>query len=430
MNHENQEYKYVSYSIETEDYNKELIHEKSYVSNGVTYNILNNDSNYLCFDDSYTGLYRSIITDDTHKILCFSPPNALTLDYFKTKYPVMSDTIYANEVIEGTMINLFYDKRIQKWEISTRGAVGGNYWYYRTQYCYNNENDNMPKQKTFREMFLEAIFANDNTLESSPMFEYFPKDYSYSFVLQHSDNHIVFSIESPRIFLVAVYEACETSVRYIPQTVYEEWDCFKNGIIVFPYRFIDYSYEELEQKYSSIHSDYSIVGIMLTNIDTGDRTTIKNPVYEELKQLRGNNPNLQYQYFCLARIEQKNQFLEHFPVYKKLFHQFGKQYNDFITNVHQSYFSYYVKKEGIPIAKKFFIHASKIHHTIYLPSLNETKIIITRAVVKNYFDALTPSELLYYLNYDKRQIRKINPSTNEDVLDNISDSSMPELIVG
>ena len=139
---------------------------------------------------------------------------------------------------------------------------------------------------------------------------------------------------------------------------------------------------------------------------------------------------LQYQYFCLERIEQKAQFLEHFPVYKKLFHQFGKQYNDFITNVHQSYFSYYVKKEGIPIAKKFFIHASKIHHTIYLPSLNETKIIINRGVVKNYFDALTPSEILYYLNYDKRQIRKNNSSTNEDVFDHESGPSTPELLVG
>jgi len=390
--------------------------------NGVIYNILNNDSKYLCFDDSYTGLYRSILTDEKHNILCFSPPNSLSLDHFKTKYPVMTDTIYANEVIEGTMINLFFDKRRQKWEIATRGSVGGNYWYYRTQYGYHEENT--PKQKTFREMFLEAICANDDTIESSPMIEYFPKMYSYSFVLQHKDNHIVFSIENPRLYLVSVYEPYDNCVRYIPPTVYEGWSCFNNGVIEFPYRFAVSSYEELETKYGSIHSDYTIMGVMLTNMETGDRATIQNPVYEDLRQLRGNNPNLQYQYFCLSRIEQTKQFLKYFPTYKKLFHQFQKQYNDFITNVHQSYFSYYVKKQGIPIAKKFFIHAYKIHHDIYLPSLNETKIIITRDVVKGYFDALTPSEILYYLNYDKRQVRKTVPMMDdvEDVDDHENSS--------
>jgi hypothetical protein len=122
--------------------------------------------------------------------------------------------------------------------------------------------------------------------------------------------------------------------------------------------------------------------------------------------------------------------------------QFGKQYQDFITSVHQSYFSYYVKKEGIPIAKKYFIHASKIHHQIFLPSLgyrgtatgpgtglvtesnNDApgpsapyeKVVITRKVVKKYFDDMTPSENLYYLNYDKRQVSKKSPEPEADIV--------------
>jgi len=109
------------------------------------------------------------------------------------------------------------------------------------------------------------------------------------------------------------------------------------------------------------------MGIMLTNISTGERASMSNPVYEEIKKIRGNNPNLQYHYFCLERIGQKAQFLEYFPMYTKIFNNFGRQYNEFITNVHQSYFSFYVKKEGIPISKKYFIHASIIHHQIFLP---------------------------------------------------------------
>jgi hypothetical protein len=113
--------------------------------------------------------------------------------------------------------------------------------------------------------------------------------------------------------------------------------------------------------------------------------------------------------------------------------QFSKQYQDFITNVHQSYFSYYVKKEGVPIAKKYFIHASKIHHQIYLPSLSNSKpiydlsgtllspiaekVVITRKIVKQYFDDMNPSENLYYLHYDKRQVSK-NPNP-ELVVENV-----------
>ena len=63
-----------------------------------------------------------------------------------------------NEIIEGTMVNLFYDSRISKWEIATKGAIGGNYWYYRNSY----DGDNKP-QLTFRQMFLESLGYDKNT---------------------------------------------------------------------------------------------------------------------------------------------------------------------------------------------------------------------------------------------------------------------------
>ena len=50
------------------------------------------------------------------------------------------------------MVNLFYDSRIRKWEIATKGAIGGNYWYYRNSYDGDNKS-----QLTFRQMFLESL---------------------------------------------------------------------------------------------------------------------------------------------------------------------------------------------------------------------------------------------------------------------------------
>lgn len=264
-----------------------------------------------------------------------------------------------------------------------------------------------------------------------PILEYLPKNYCYSFVLQHPDNHIVLPINEPHLFLVAVYEIVDAcTVKFVPPHIYETWSVFTDSTIEFPKKYELTTYKELEDAYGSIHSDYSSMGVMFTNVRTGERAALSNPVYEEIKKLRGNNPNLQYQYFCLLRSGQVDKFLEYFPTYKKVFMQFSKQYQDFITNVHQSYFSYYVKKEGVPIAKKYFIHASKIHHQIYLPSLNNSnnnnkpvydlsgtlltqqlhveKVIITRKIVKQHFDDMSPSENLYYLHYDKRQVSKKN----------------------
>lgn len=418
-------YSYTSYNIDTLDFDKDKVKSKIYKWNeSVSYTILNNDSSTLSFADETHRYYRSIILDENNHILCFAPPNSIPSDQFMLKYSsdktsglhedFIPDNVYMNEIIEGTMVNVFYDSRIESWQMATRGAVGGNYWFFRNNY---DDNEDSSVQKTFKTMFIDCFCTEATELNHIPFFETLPKNYSYSFVLQHPDNHIVLNIERPTLYLVAVYDKRETSVINIPQTIYEEWEVFANvrGIIEFPPRFHENTYSEIISKYCSIQSSYQRVGVMATDMKTGERCAISNPAYEELKKLRGNNPNMQYQYFALEHAGQTALFLQHFPMYKKLFFQFSKQYQDFITNVHQSYFSYYVKKEGIPIAKKFFIHASKIHHNVFLPALNSgTKQIITRKVVKDYFDAMTPSEQLYYLNYDRRQLAKEKRQKEQD----------------
>jgi hypothetical protein len=391
------------YTIDTVNYDTEKIRTKIFTNKdgNLTYKVLNNS-----VQDETTRNYRSVICDDSGKIICFSPPNSLPNDEFKEKYPdIDSDEFLVNQIVEGTMINLFYDDRGLdnfKWSLSTRSGVGANYWYYRTQYITNTEEPELlTPQKTFRKMFDDAF--NWNFINK------FPTNYCYSFVLQHPDNHIVLPIVKPALYLVAVYEIKKdtNSVVYVPPTEYESWDFLKMCCFVkFPQKYNQQTYDELKEEFCSIQTPFSVLGAMLTNIKTGERSSFINPVYEEVRALRGNNPNLQYQYFCIKSIDQRNRFLGFFPKYKKLFFQFNKQYQDFITNVHQSYFSFYVKKENITISKKFFIHASKIHHQIYLPSLENgggNKKIITRSVVRDYFDAMTPSELLYYFHYDKRQ---------------------------
>jgi hypothetical protein len=126
-----------------------------------------------------------------------------------------------------------------------------------------------------------------------------------------------------------------------------------------------------------------------------------NPNYLELAELRGNQPNIQYQYLCLRRIQKVAAFLQYFPQYNSEFTKYKLQYDTFVTNVHQSYLSYYVRKEGIVISPKYFPTIYDIHHSIFIPSIsNPEKIIIRHKVVKEYIDQFDPAKILFLLNYD------------------------------
>ena len=463
--------------IDTVNYDKNKIKTKRCQQD--KYIVLNNDSAYITFDDANLRLYRSIVLDaETNQLVCFSPPNSIEIDTFIKKYPdLKNDEFYVNEIMEGIMINLFYDVRRETWEIATRGSVSGNYWYYKTRFVLD-ENDNTLKkdgldkeyeEKTFRKMFIEALRGDDNQdINDNPIINQLPKNHTYSFVLQHPDNHIVLNICEPHLFLVGVFQTYTSEffasvpspteksiVDIIPPTEYEKWGCFSGGIIEFPitHRFTYDDIKTIDNNSNIFTKEYTI-GFMITNLKTNERTTITNPAYENLKKLRGNNPNLQYHYLCLMRAGQDKKFLEFFPRYTKLFSQFQRQYHDLITHVHKSYFSYYVKKERTAIAKKYFIHASRIHYEIFLPNLyrrpcekseglnsehdvrshknlekNEAaggivrlnsehdvrsqkslefhkKVIVNRNIVKEYFDEFQPHEILYYLHYDKRQLKK------------------------
>jgi hypothetical protein len=390
--------------------NPQLIKKKDYETRNtetpVKYTILNYDSWFMSEYDEIHSKYRSVIlSSPENEVLCFSPPKSLTLDNFRAKYMSLDDsTYYANELIEGTMINLFYDKRVGHWQMSTKNAIGGNYWYFRTQYNVDPQNA-IVRQPTFLKMFMEAMNSTEDAdLNSLPILEYLDKTYSYSFVLQHPSNHIVLTITRPTLYLVAVYESSGNQVKQISPLEYEKWAVFIDNVIEFPKCVplnAETSYESILLEYGSENTSKYILGVSILNLTNGERTKIENPVYNEIRELRGNNPNLQYQYLCLKRMNKVIPFLEYFGQYKKIFYRFYRQYVDFLTSIHKYYFSYYIAKEGIQVPKKFFRHIYKIHHEIYLPSLEEgEKKIIKKNVVDEYLMSIPPSELLYSLNHN------------------------------
>ena len=108
------------------------------------------------------------------------------------------------------MIQLFYDKRINSWEIASKSAVGGNY------YLSNNKKK---ASKTLRNMFIESLTCENmsptHDLDTIKLLAEFPKNYSYTFVMLHPENVIIYPVTTPMLYLVSVYDITPKTKRFI-----------------------------------------------------------------------------------------------------------------------------------------------------------------------------------------------------------------------
>ena len=371
-------------------------------TNNSTYKVVSYDKKKLILDLIPTyGLCRSVIINSKNKVVGFAPPKSIPYEQFIQKYNENTPGVIAEEFVEGTMINVFWDDSIGshgKWEISTRGTVGATSSFYKGK-----------QTKTFREMFLEA--AKQVNLE----FSLLDKKYSYSFILQHPENRIVVPFKKPTLYLAGAFSIVYENEQIFVD-VYNHQDFrkifyeYKLMNVKFPQQYSFSKYSELIEKYGSTNTSYDIVGVVLYNKLTGERTKIRNPVYEQVRNLRGNQPKIQYHYLSLRKEGKVGEFLKFYPENKKEFSGFRDQVHLFTNTLFSNYISCYIKKER-PLkefSEQYRTHMFNIHQK-FINELREQKLFITNTVVQNYVNELHPSLLMYCLNF---QMRKRNIDTN------------------
>uniref|UniRef100_A0A6C0ERY3 T4 RNA ligase 1-like N-terminal domain-containing protein n=1 Tax=viral metagenome TaxID=1070528 RepID=A0A6C0ERY3_9ZZZZ len=359
-----------------------------------SYKVIRYDKDILTYDMIPTyGLCRSVIVNSRNKVVCFAPPKSISSESFISKYPSKNAHIIAQEFVEGTMINVFWDSNIGLtggWEITTRNTVGATSKFYKSE-----------NAKTFREMFLEASKVNNLYLEQlNPA-------YCYSFVLQHPDNRIVVPFKTPKLYLISMYSIVnEPDNINVYSLNMEEVQKFDWGAttIGFPKIYEWTTYAELIQTYASMNTSYDILGVVLYNSATGERAKIRNPVYEEVRGLRGNQPKLQYQYLFLRKEGKVSEFLKFYPENKKEFSKFRDQLHLFTNTLYANYVACYIKKEK-PLKEfsdQYRTHMFTIHQK-FISDLRDKKLFVTNTVVINYVNQLHPSLLMYCLNYHMRK---------------------------
>jgi hypothetical protein len=251
-------------------------------------------------------------------------------------------------------------------------------------------------------MFVEACEANNFN------FETLNKQYCYSFVLQHPDNRIVVPFTVPRLYLVEVFEIVQTdiNVEVIPQNIYAvrtngEWS---STTIRFPDVYEFKTYSELIEKFASANTPYDVMGIVIKNMITNERAKIRNPIYEEVRHLKGNQSKLQYQYLHLRKEGKLPEFLKFYPENKREFSECRNQVHMFTNMLHQNYLACYVKKEK-PLGEygaQFRTHMFKIHEQ-YINDLKPRGLFVNIVVVINYVNNLAPALLMHSLNFHLRK---------------------------
>ena len=366
-------------------------------SENTKYKVIRYDKNILSADLVSTyGLCRSIIVNSDNKVVSFSPPKSIPADSFIRLNPDKTENIIVEEFVEGTMINVFWDKKIGLaggWEIATRNTVGATSSFYKSTHT-----------KTFRTMFLDAASENNISLEK------LNPQYCYSFVLQHPENRIVAPFTNAQLYLVGMYFIDNSEINNIRVYMVDMIEARKfnwfDANIKFPQFYEWNTYSDLIEKYASMNTSYNIMGVVIYNRITGYRTKIRNPVYEEVRNLRGNQPKLQYQYLSLRKEGKVSDFLKFYPENKKDFSTFRDQLHLFTNTLFANYVSCYIKKEKplLEFSDQYRTHMFTLHKK-YMTELREKKWFITNKVVINYVNELPTSLLMYCLNY---QFRKRN----------------------
>ena len=360
------------------------------------------------------GLLRSIVVDDTGRIVAYSPPKCLSITEQREKsfndnniMTALSDSTTnewcAEEFVEGTMINMFYSKTAagEAWEIATKSTVGGNVVFYSPK----NPKDTVEirDKDTFRNMFFETC------AKLGFKYEDLPKEFMYTFVLQHPKNRIVLPINGAAIYIIGVYSINNDTLDITQLSTagfVEKYGC---GVILKPKQLFadNYSIEGFKSEHASMNSSYNMMGVMFCNMVTGDRMKVRNPTYEMVKNLKGGEQKLQLQYLTLRHGGRVAEYLKMYPEYKGDFAVFRSQLHGFTRSLHQNYLDCFVLKKRVfsefPQQYKKFMSGL---HKKYLEELRENKGSVTFNYVVEFVNTQNPMFLMYSLNYVVREHKK------------------------
>lgn len=361
--------------------------QKIFTYNNNKYGLITYNKKHLNNLNVFTsGLFRSVVHSED-KIYSFSPPKSVDFNLFKNNTNIAN--IDVEEYVEGTMINMFWDENNNKWEITTKKVIGADNIFFV---------NNLSNYKySFKSMFNDFVDKHPNFYSK---FNEFPKNYCYSFVLQHPKNRIVVPLKQLKLYLVSIYEINEFFVTRL--SIDSELQKKLPDFLSYPIKYDCSNWNDVYYLSKNCYSSY-IVGFMLTDRIRNIRSKIRNQNYEYVRKLRGNQPKLKFTYLNLRLNKNIKNYLYHYPEHKVYFDMYHEEIYNFSKNLHNYYINCYIKK--LKPLKEFNYEYRKFMfklHDIYKTQLKKYNKVVTFKFVYDYVNKLPPPLLMYSLNYKYR----------------------------
>jgi len=356
------------------NYDKKILQRR--ISDGVEY--------------GYEQYVRSVVLNANRRVVCFSPPMCEPRSKTSQDAFDCSKVKFAEEFVEGTMVNLFYNPSndVQGWEFATKNVVS-------PVEKKANESGVVDK-KCFRRMFLEACAA------AGLNFDDLPKEYSYSFVLQHPDNTIVAPVNSMALYIIAMYYIDGMTVYEMDRSVVK-WSEFSR--VYHPARFLTDDLQKVLRVWASNTSLYYYPGVMFRGHE-GQRYKFRNPNYECAKNARGQVEKSRFVYLHLKSLGALKKHFQRVPEDEFVFFRHQTNLYNYTHNLHQKYLECYVHKKrplkeyAVEYRKNMFqLHerykvelktaGKRVNMTFVIDFMSEQSISSQMFVLKKFEDSVT-----------------------------------------
>ena len=346
--------------------------------------------------EDYYKNYRCVILNSNDNMVGFGIPKTCDFEDFKTKNCVQECML--EEFVEGTGIQLFYDKTQKKmfdeklkkimpdneyennigWVISTRGSIGAKNSFYKTENVYDT--------KSFASMFIEC--AENAELDLSKL----NKNICYNFVIKHTENRIVNNVKNNELYLISCYnityqESLDTYVIDEINRLDETINMSHTNKIKYPVVFDSFDqvcdWNDFDETFTfkeesifniNLSNENVFMGYVIKNKETNEHTKVKNPMFDKIRHLRGNQPKLEYHYLELRKNKKIKEFIHLFPEFTKAFNSYNEKVVEYTRSLYNNYIEAYIthKKDKNNISHENKLHLDSIHY-IYRTKLRFNK---------------------------------------------------------
>lgn len=311
--------------------------------------------------------YRSIIGMGS-KIVCFSPPKSMTYSEFCDTHSAKQ--IVSEEFVEGTMVNVFWDGT--DWKKATKSKMDALCFFFDTNGAFN---------RLFEET-LQSVNLDLNALN---------KSYCYSFVMQHPGNRLVTAFTEIKLYLISAYyienSSVDTTVTVV-ETIQKDpvWESTR---VQFP-EVLDW---DLKTPIGVM--PYTMMGVSFKDLVSGDRCKLRNPAFEYVRNLRGNQPKLSYRYLELRKMGKVVEFLNFYPEHSAQFRYYQTNLHKYTNTLYNLYVNIFIKKNiQLDTADhKFQINLKRLH-SHYREVLVPQKKYVTLQTVIEYVNELPEAILM------------------------------------